>query len=249
MMSEEQPPQYIHLDPIKYIELIIHHVDKKIVEGQEFLEQKNYVEAQEKFDNALNHYEVHRKDLTKLQLTLTPSVLDLSSDDYQVQQDNYIDKLNTLIKTVKKLILDRNHNASDAEKQAQEIKRLADLVIAEEHKTKLERQLSQINQDIHNLNTSRTDTGNIIDRDSSENPVQSALNMSILAGFITALGITAVAIAFATLNLAGLAMPGVALAGFGLVTTAIGCSIFCSSSKNIDEFTDNIYKSFYTSTA
>lgn len=249
MMSEEQPPKKDTTNPIEHIQSIIHHVEQQIVEGQTFLEQKNYLEAQKKFDNALNHYEVRRKDLTLLQLTLTPSVLDLSRDDYQNQQGNYLEKLNTLIETVKKLKQDRDANASQAEKQAKEIKRQIDIKLAEEHKSELEEQLNQIIQNIHALNSASTDTGNMIDEENSENSVESALNMSILAGFITALGITAVAIAFATLNLAGLALPGVALAGFGLMTTVIGCSIFCSSAKNIDEYTDNIYNSLYTSTA
>jgi hypothetical protein len=74
-------------------------------------------------------------------------------------------------------------------------------------------------------------------------------DMQILGGFIATLGIAAVAIAFVALNAAGLALSGVLLAGFGVGAALLGCSIFSSTAKNMDEYADNVYESFGAATA
>lgn len=251
MIPAEQPQEENTPDLIEYIHNIINHLDSKKAEAQKFLGEQKYLKAHETFNNALNHYEVHRNDLSRLQVNLTPSVRALNSQDYKDQQDIYREKLDVLINIVKKLNDDKESNAEKAEKQANEALRQKEIIRSEAEIRRLERLLADENERLTQLFAQRFD----IERETSEaqeivvDSIDEAFNMTLLAGFITALGVAAVAIAFTALNLAGLALPGVALAGFGLVTTMIGCSIFCSSANSVDEYTSNIYKSLTASTA
>tara|TARA_R110002126_G_scaffold273866_1_gene418678 strand:+ start:217731 stop:218480 length:750 start_codon:yes stop_codon:yes gene_type:complete len=249
MISKEQSQKKVP-DLADYIHALIEHLTTQKQQGEACLTKEDYVGAQEKFDNALNHYTVRTKTLNQLTSRIYIPQLD-RINEHQATLKKHNDISTELMDLLNDITHKREQNAPQAEQQAKEIKRLAAIQLAETHKIELEEKLIQITQNIHDLHSTstRTDKGNTISEESLVNPAQSALNMSILAGFITALGITAVAIAFATLNLAGLAMPGVALAGFGLVTTAIGCSIFCSSAKNVDEYTDNLCSPFHASTA
>ncbi|MDF1683295.1 MAG: hypothetical protein P1U36_01425 [Legionellaceae bacterium] len=250
MTSEEQSPQEDTPNPIEYIQQIIQHVTNKAREAQTLLEQKEFLGAQASFDNALNHYKDRATDLTHLQLTLVPSLDKISHEDSIVPLDDYRTCLGELINTIKKIAEDRSANAEKAANQAKEIQREQEVTSLTEELNGLRTRSDEIHDRLSQLNFERSPPDRETDHDETilHDSIHAALDMQVLAGFITALGVTAIAIAFAALNLAGLALPGIALGGFGLVTTMIGGSIFCSSANSIHEYTDNLYESFCAST-
>lgn len=257
MMSEKESTQKDEdLDPIQYINTVIAHINAKIKEGDDCVVKGEHLQANTAFNNAVNHYKTRMHDLSQLQQKLFfPDMSKL--DGVEETRNIYNTTSGELISLLAALEDKRKNNESAA---------LAEEVTMEIGNKKFEVQceVEQLTGTLQNKKielselTEKFDkeyaeyrkiskkTGSEFQPTTQDDSIETAFDMQVLGAFIAALGVTAVAIAFVALNAAGLAMPGVVLAGFGVGTALLGASIFSSTAKDINDYSDNICSYFVT---